>query len=632
MCAITGLLRHDGGPIDAAALRGMTAALAHRGPDGEGFHIAPGIGLGHRRLSVIDVAGGAQPMTNEDGAVVIVFNGEIYNFPHLRQALAARGHIFANHCDTEAVVHAWEQWGPDCVARLEGMFAFALWDRRRRALFLARDRLGKKPLYYAATSTGLAFASELRAFAALPGPARRIDPAALDSFFAYGYVPDPASIFAGIRKLPPAHTLLVEPGRDAQPARYWRPTLQPITLGLDEAAGILRERLLAATQARLMADVPLGAFLSGGVDSSGVVAAATIASERRLDSFTISFPGAADEAPFAAEVARHCRTHPHTETAAAIDWIGAAAQQGAVFGEPFADSSAVPTMAVCRLARRHVTVALSGDGGDEVFAGYRRHRWHSLVQGARRWLPAGARRGFIAALARAYPRLDHAPRFLRARTTLTELSLEAAAGYYRTMARVQDEDRRALFAPSLRAALEGHDPGALVAAAMAESGSDDALTQAQYADLATWLPGMMLTKVDRTSMAASLEVRSPLLDHTLVEWGLSLPAGLKLRGGEGKAVLKRALQPWLPPAVLTRPKQGFSTPLGDVLRDGMARVRARLLGATLLDSGLFQPAAITRLLDAHAAGRDHAQVLWSLLVFEGFLASEMAPAAVQAAA
>jgi asparagine synthase (glutamine-hydrolysing) len=644
MCGFTGLLRHDGGPIDMAVLARMTRAIAHRGPDGEGFHTEPGLGLGHLRLAVVDVAGGAQPMTNEDGGVLILFNGEIYNFPQLRPQLQALGHVFANHCDTEAVVHAWEQWGPDCVNHLDGMFAFALWDRRRRVLFLARDRLGKKPLHYAALPGGLAFASELAAFADIPGLPRRIDPRAVDDYLAYGYVPDPATIFAGILKLPPAHTLLIEAGSIEAgstalpaPVRYWRPTLSPLSLSLDEAAEQLRGRLLASTRARLMADVPLGAFLSGGVDSSGVVAAAAIAraeaGEAPLDSFTIAFAGDADETPFADLVARRCHTVQHTETAATIDWIAAARRQGAVFGEPFGDSSAVPTLVVCKLARRHVTVALSGDGGDEVFAGYRRHRWHSLVDGARRFLPAGARRGFIASLARAYPKLDRAPRFLRAKHTLTELSLDAAAAYYRTMTRVQHEHRRGLLSGPLRAALDGHDPADLVARAMAESGTDDPLAQAQYADLATWLPGMMLTKVDRTSMAASLEVRSPLLDHRLVEWGLSLPAGLKLRGGEGKLVLKRALEPWLPREVLYRPKQGFATPLGDTLRTGQDRVRARLLGPAMLDSGLFDPPAIARMLDEHASEQfDHAQALWSLLSFEGFLVSEMMPAALGRAA
>ncbi len=634
MCGITGLLRYDLGPTDVPSLRRMTDAIGYRGPDGDGFHVEPGVGLGHRRLSIIDVAGGAQPMANEDDTVHIVFNGEIYNHARLRAELQARGHVFANHSDTEAVVHAWEEWGANCLSQLDGMFAFALWDRRRGVLFLARDRLGEKPLYYGATPTGLAFASELHAFADLPGLSRRLDPLAVGDFFAFGYVPDPRSIYAGILKLPPGHRLLVEPrqlspGRLPEPVRYWRPRIAEQPASLDEAAAILREKVMVATTARLMSDVPLGAFLSGGVDSSGIVAAAAqaraAAGQGRLDTFTIGFPGAADETGFAAQVAQRCGTMQHDETAAATNWIEASGQQGAVFGEPFADTSAVPTMAVCRLARRHATVALSGDGGDEVFAGYRRHRWHMLVESTRRLLPAGMRRSVIGSLARAYPRLDRAPRFLRAKATLTELSLDSAAGYWRTMARCQDEQRRALLSGQMAADLDGYDPAARIAALMEESGSDDPLAQAQFVDLATWLPGMMLTKVDRTSMACGLEVRPPLLDPALVEWGLSLPASLKISGGEGKRVLKRAFEPWLPREVLYRPKQGFAMPLGNVLRSGIGQVRERLLGPVMLDSGLFEPRTIAVLLDEHEQGKsDHAQLLWSLLVFAGFLASEMA--------
>ncbi len=343
-----------------------------------------------------------------------------------------------------------------------------------------------------------------------------------------------------------------------------------------------------------------------------------------LRTFTIGFPGALDESAAAAQIARHCGAAHTVDRADAVDWIAAAAGQGRVFGEPFGDPSAVPTALVCRLARRHATVALSGDGGDEVFAGYRRHRWHTLVEGARRHIPRRLREGVIASLAHHYPKLDRAPRFLRARHTLTELSLDSALGYYRTMARIQDERRRALMHPALEAALDGHEPGARFAALMAASGSDDPLAQAQHVDLATWLPGQMLAKVDRTSMASSLEVRCPLLDHRLVSWGLSLPAGHKLRGGRGKAVLRAAVAPWLPPAILDRPKQGFAMPLGPTLAAGMARVRARLLGADFLDHGLVRPDAVARLLDEHESRRlDHAQPIWLLLVLAGFLDSEV---------
>ena len=637
MCGLTGLFRPDGSDIDLALLHRMTDAIAHRGPDGDGFHVAAGLGLGHRRLAIVDVGGGSQPMFDDTGAIAIIFNGEIYNFPALQPRLEAMGHRFQTHCDTEAVIHAWKQWGPDCLAHLDGMFAFALWDARQKQLFLARDRLGKKPLYYAQTPHGLAFGSEMAALAALPGLARQIDPAALDDFFAYGYVPDPGTIFAAVRKLPAAHFLLLRQGQASPPApvRYWRPSVAVQPADAAEAVASLRSQLREATRARLMADVPLGAFLSGGLDSGGIVAmAAELRRERGeppLDTFTIGFGGGEDETPYARMVAARYGATAHEERGEGADYIDAARQQGRIFGEPFGDASAVPSFAVCRLARRHVTVALSGDGGDEVFAGYRRYRWHQLVSSMRTYLPEPVRRSVIGPLARLYPKLDRAPRWLRAKYTLTELSLDAALGYYRTMARVHHAQRRALFAGPVRAALDGYDPGARIAALMEESGSEDSLAQAQYADLQTWLVGDILTKIDRTSMANSLEARAPLLDHRLVEWGLSLPASLKLQGGRGKHVLRQALAPYLPQELLDRRKQGFATSLAAPLRAGAARVRKRLLGPIMADSRLFDTDAIARMLAEHEQGaRDHSQALWLLLVFEGFLATECAKPAAEA--
>jgi asparagine synthase (glutamine-hydrolysing) len=627
VCGLAGLFRADGGPVDPNVLRRMATALAHRGPDGDGFHLEPGVGLGHRRLSIVDLEGGHQPMFNEDGSVAIVFNGQIYNYPELWPELQALGHRFrSDHSDTEVIIHAWESWGPDCLSRLSGMFAFAIWDRNRDTLFLARDRLGKKPLYYATDTTGrFVFASELRALAEVAELPRRIDPAAVDDYFAYGYVPDPNSIFCGIHKLPPAHFLLL--GRDGMvptPQRYWRPLTRGLAIDEATARGELISLLGAATRRRLMSDVPLGAFLSGGVDSSAVVAMAAPARATPLDTFTISFAGAEDETPYAMTVAQRYATIQHNERADAVDMIDAARRQGRIFGEPFGDPSAVPTHTVCALARCHATVALSGDGSDEVFLGYRRHRWHQMVEAARTVLPAGLRRHVIGTLARLYPKLDRAPRWLRAKHTLTELSLDSALGYYNTMARVHDDRRAALFSPPQRAALDGHDPSARVVALMAESGTDDPLRRAQYVDLATWLAGMMLVKVDRASMANSLEVRAPFLDFELVSWGLSLPTALKLRGGEGKYVLKRALEPYLPHEIMYRPKQGFAPSLSGLLRHEAARVRQRLLGPALGDCDLFDMAALARLVDEHRqGGRDHSAALWQLLVFEGFLVSEM---------
>jgi asparagine synthase (glutamine-hydrolysing) len=625
MCGLAGIFHQEArAEIDAALLRRMTTALAHRGPDGDGFHTEPGLGLGHRRLAVIDLAGGGQPMANEDGSVVIVFNGEIYNFAELRPKLQALGHVFrSDHSDTETVVHAWESWGPDCLQRLNGMFAFALWDRNRGQLFLARDRLGEKPLYHAGLPDGsFVFGSEMAALAAVPALTRRISATAVEDFFTWGYIPDPATIHAGINRLPAAHFLLLERGRAPLLRRYWQP---PTHIREQDEASALTEltaRLQAATARQMVADVPLGAFLSGGIDSSAVVATAARLRATPLDTFTIGFDGADDETPYAEMVSRRYATVQHNERATAVDMIDAARAQGRIFGEPFGDPSAVHTHSVCGLARRHATVAISGDGGDEVFAGYRRYRWHVLTQAARSWLPAPVRRRAIGTLARAYPKLDRAPRWLRAKHTLTELSLDATLGYLRMVTQVHDGRRRALLAPGLRTQLDGYDPAARIAALMEECGSEDALLQAQYVDLATWLAGRMLVKVDRTSMAHALEVRAPLLDPGLVEWGLALPRRLKLRNGVGKYVLRQALRPLLPAALLDRPKQGFATSLAGLFRREADRVRARLMGETLLDSGLFAPAAIRQLLDQHAAGQfDHSQTLWLLLVFEGFLSA-----------
>ena len=621
MCGIAGIHKAEPGQKPSESLvKRMTDAIAHRGPDGEGLHAEPGVALGHRRLAVIDPAGGQQPMYNEDGSVVIVFNGEIYNFATIRDELIALGHVFRNRCDTETIVHAWESWGPDCVARLSGMFAFSIWDRNRRQLFCARDRLGKKPFYYGWAGGDFVFASEMAALAQVPGLPRRIRPQAVEDFFAFGYVPEPGTIFDGIRKLPAAHSLLIQHGHAPVLRRYWSPPAQVAPCTEADALPLMRDHLTQAVRSRLVSDVPLGAFLSGGVDSSAVVAIAAGLRSTPLDTFTIGFDGAEDESPYAELVAARYGTRQHGERAAALDMIDGARIQAAVFGEPFGDPSTVPTLAVCRLARRHATVAISGDGGDEVFAGYRRTRWHMLVSAARRHLPGPVRRQFIGRLAAIYPKLDRAPRFLRAKHTLTELSLDDAEGFARISTKVQNDRRRALFSPSLRAALDGHDPFAQLTATMAANEDADPLLQAQLADLATWLPGDILTKADRASMAASLEMRAPFLDHELVSWGLSLPAALKIRGAEGKYILKKALEPLLPREILYRPKQGFTNDLAPLFRTEITRVRRLLLDGPMLAHGLFDVAAIARVLDEHESGRfNHAGIIWLLLAFEGFL-------------
>lgn len=629
MCAIAGIFHTVGHePVDVRLLRLMTCALAHRGPDGDGFHVEAHVGLGHRRLVVIDPEGGHQPMFNEDRSAAIVFNGEIYNATALRDELVALGHVFtSDHSDTEVIIHAWESWGTDCLSRLDGMFAFAIWDRNRGELFLARDRLGKKPLYYALDARGrLLFGSEVAAFGVVRDLPRDLDPTAVEDFLAFGYVPEPRSIFAAIKRLPPAHFLLLSRHRTQQgPHRYWHPPLSPFGGSEQDAHEEVLRRLREATAKRMVADVPLGAFLSGGVDSSAVVAMAAGLRDDPLHTFTIAFDGHEDETPFAAQVSARYRTHAHVERAELLDPVDAARGQAFVFGEPFGDVSAAPSFQVCRHARVHATVALSGDGGDEAFGGYRRYRWHALVEAARKYLPASFRHHAVGVLAQLYPKLDRAPRWLRAKHTLTELSLDSALGYARTVTRMQRDHRRALLAAPLRSALDGYSPEGRITALMAECDSDDALLQAQYVDLHTWLPGDILTKMDRTSMAHGLEVRSPFLDPSLFAWGMSLPPRMKLRGGSGKHILKRALEPLLPRSVLYRPKQGFATSPAQAFRARAQDVRTRLLGPVMQDSKVFDMAAVARRVDEHEAGVfDHSTLLWMLLSFEGFVATEEA--------
>ncbi|WP_421994073.1 asparagine synthase (glutamine-hydrolyzing) [Roseococcus sp.] len=620
MCGVAGIFHaFRPAPPDLASLRAMADLMSHRGPDGDGFHVEPHVGLAHRRLAIVDLAGGAQPMATADGNVVISFNGEIYNHVALRRELTGLGHRFRSNSDTESILLGWREWGVDVLRRLDGMFAFALWDAEQGQLLLARDRLGEKPMHLARLPDGgWVFASEIAALLAVRGVSDRIDPAAVDDFLALGYVPDPGTIYADIRTLRPAHALLLR--RDEEVAVeicYWTAPTRAASPPSDPAAE-LAARLGQAVRDRLMADVPLGSFLSGGLDSGSVTAMAAAATQG-LSTFTIGFEGASDERGVAAQVAWRLGTRHHA-IAGQADYVGMAGQQAAVFGQPFGDHSAVPTMAVCALARRHVKVALSGDGGDEVFAGYRRHRFHSLADGVRRMLPPGLRRHVIGGLAAAYPAMHGAPRWLRARSTLTELSLDSALGYYRMVCKMQAQTRRELFSARARVGLDGHDPSARFVALMDCCDPDDPLLQAQYADLHTYLPGDILTKLDRTSMAVSLETRPPLLAHGLVEWGLALPAGLKLRQGVGKRVLREAMASRLPPAVLHGAKQGFAATIGPQFRAQSQALRVRLTGEAMQDCGLFDIQALTRLVDAHAAGQgDHSQALWQLLVMEGFL-------------
>ncbi len=617
MCGIAGIFDLAGArPIDPARLARMTEALRHRGPDGDGMMRRDGIGLGHRRLAIIDLAQGAQPMASPDGRLVVTYNGEIYNFQSLRRELEGRGHHFRTRSDTEVLLEGYRAWGTAVLDRLRGMFAFALWDTAERTLFLARDRLGEKPLYYGCAPDGcLLFASEIGAVLAGLPTRPELDLEAVADYFTYGYVPDPKSIYRGIRKLAPGHHLTLRPGQALPaPRRYWRPRFSDSHHGsLDDLAHELLDRLKESVTLRMVADVPLGAFLSGGVDSGGVVALMAEASGTPVTTCTIGFADPAfDETPHARTVARRYGTIHHEERVD-IDAAGLLDRVAAAYGEPFADSSALPTYLVSRLARRHVKVALTGDGGDEVFAGYRRYPFHRREELVKAWLPATLRRRVLGPLARAWPRLEWAPRPLRAKATLEALATDTVHGYLRSVALLPESERAALFSPDFTRALDGYDPASVLAAHAGEADTDDPLARAQYMDLMTWLPGRMLVKVDRASMAHGLELRPPLLDHELVEWAAGLPRALKLRGNEGKILLKRALAPHLPRELLHRPKQGFAQPLAEWFGSEL-RARVDRLRCDRID-----PCAAFITVPARGITRRTVDVLWLSTMFSSAL-------------
>jgi asparagine synthase (glutamine-hydrolysing) len=626
MCGITGIFHPVGAPpVDATLLRRMNESQHHRGPDDGAIHVEPRVGLGHRRLSIIDVATGNQPMWNEDRSVVVIFNGEIYNFHELMPDLMAHGHHFRTRSDTEVIVHAWEQWGEECVKRFRGMFAFALWDRNRRTLFLARDRLGVKPLYFAQLSIGtVIFGSELKSLLQHPDLNRTIDPTAIEDYLALGYVPEPKTVFERVCKLAPGHTLTIHVGDGTLPEqrKYWDVHFDPDD-NISEAQALdeLRARLTESVRLRMISEVPLGAFLSGGVDSSAVVATMAQMSGHPVNTCSIAFDDPAfDESKFARQVAERYHTRHRVEMVA-VDDFQLIDRLASIYDEPFADSSAIPTFRVCELARKTVTVALSGDGGDESFAGYRRYRFHLAEQRMRALLPSGIRRNLVGALGRAYPKLDWAPRIFRAKSTLQSLARDAVDGYFHTVSIVRDDYRSALYSERFRRQLAGYRAADLFHHHARRAEGYDPLSLIQYLDLKTYLVGDINTKVDRASMANSLEVREPLMDHPLVEWLATLPMSLKVGNGESKYLLKRAMEPLLPKSVLYRPKMGFAVPLASWFRGPLRqRVRDAVLGARLGDTGWFDSSVLRRLVDSHQSGlRDHSPTLWSLLMLEAFI-------------
>jgi asparagine synthase (glutamine-hydrolysing) len=621
MCGIAGLF-YPGSPkpVDPKRVGAMTDALAHRGPDGSGVWTAPGVGLGHRRLSIIDLATGDQPMRSADGKLALSFNGEIYNFREVRGELEGFGHRFRTESDTEVILAAWRQWGPDCLSRFNGMFAFALYDSDQDCLFLARDRLGVKPLYWAILpDEALVFASELKGLLAHPllrrSPSRR----AVEDYLALGYVPDDCCMVEGVSKLAAGHYLLVQRGRAVpEPVRYWDVDFSnPSRASAKALEEELVERLQSAVRSRMVADVPLGAFLSGGVDSSAVVALMAEASRTAVETCSIGFAEADhDESKWAALVAERFATR-HRSRVVEADDFGLIDTLADAFDEPFADASALATYRVSELARETVKVALSGDGADEAFAGYRRYRMFAAEERVRGLLP-GAARGMLGAVGKFYPKLDWAPRFLRAKTTLQAIGQDGGEAYAAAVGVTPGPIRSSIYSVNFKRVLGSYRAERRYVETMAGAPANDSLSRAQYADLKIWLPGDILTKVDRTSMAVGLEAREPLLDHRLVEFAARVPAGMRLRGGSGKWLMKKALGRYLPDEVLHRTKMGFVTPVSAWFRGPLAGEAAAIAHSpALAELGWFDSAAIARLAAAHRSGRaEHGRLLWQLLMLD----------------
>lgn len=622
MCGIAGIFDLGGRrEFDPGLVSHMNESQFHRGPDEGGVHLEPGVALAHRRLSIIDLSSGQQPMFSADRSVCLVYNGEIYNFRELSEILKERGYSFRTRCDTEVILYAWQEWGEDCVKHFRGMFAFALYDRNRQSLFLARDRLGIKPLFYAVLpDQQLLFGSELKVLKQHPQLPREINPQAIEDYFALGYIPEPRTIYGGVCKLPPGHTLLFQRGQKVpEPREYWDLHFLPQPVADEEELHTqLVERLREAVDIRLVSEVPLGAFLSGGVDSSAVVAMMAQLQEEPVNTCAIGFDVKQfDETEYARTVAQRYQTN-HFEQKVESEDFDLLDILADLYDEPYADSSAIPTYRVCELAKQRVTVALSGDGGDEHFAGYRRYRWHMNEEALRSRLPLGLRKPLFGALGKLYPKADWAPRVFRAKTTFQSLARNSVEAYMHTVSHTSDEQRSALFSPDLKRALQGYRAIETLNQHAAKAGTDDALSLIQYLDTKTYLVGDILTKVDRASMAHSLEVRVPLLDHKFLEWAASVPSSYKLKGQEGKYILKKALEPYLPNDVLYRPKMGFGVPLAKWFRGPLKeRLRASIVDGGLVDSGLFEPRYLEQLVNQHQSGRrDHSTILWALMMFE----------------
>jgi len=614
MCGIAGIVSKDrGARIDGATIRAMCDAIVHRGPDDEGIYAQGPVGLGMRRLSIIDLAGGHQPIFNEDRSIAIVFNGEIYNFPELRPELERRGHRFTTNSDTEVIVHLYEDMGPACVTKLRGMFTFALYDRTRDKLLIGRDRLGKKPMHYALAGDRLLFGSEIKSILAVAPELARIDHQALLQYMYFGYILDPLTAFLPIRKLPPGHLLEFERG-ELRIQQYWDlPQYATYSPSSEEECLVEMERRLAeAVRIRLISDVPLGALLSGGTDSSIVVALMARASSDPVKTFSIGFKQADfDEAPYARLVAERFHTDHH-ELILEPDIVGTVEKLTRSLEEPFGDSSMLPTYFISCLARQHVTVALSGDGGDEVFAGYDRYRT-ALHDRAFPWVPEWTRSLYRNHI---HQRLPYS---VPGRSLAYSISLPWDKRYAEDVSLQPIFRELRLLSEDVLARAEQDDPLNALHHYLERAPAKDPLSRLLYLDSKTYLPGDILTKVDRMSMLTSLEVRVPILDHVFLEWATSLTPEWKMRGGKQKYMLKKLAQRvGVPREVLDRPKQGFALPLVHWTRHDLKdMIMSVLLEPRTLQRGYFKPEAVRQLLDEHfRQRRNHSGRIWRLLAFE----------------
>jgi len=607
-------------PVDPARVGAMAAALAHRGPDGSGVWTGPGVGLGHRRLATVDLEGGGQPMVSADGRIALVHDGEIYNVREVRAELARLGHAFHTDCDSEVVIAAWRQWGVDCLSRFDGRFAFALYDSAGDQLFLARDRLGEKPLHLAELPDGaLIFASELKGLLAHPLLRRNPSPQAIEDYFALGYVPDDACLVEGVRKLGAGHYLLVRRGRSVPPpVRWWDVDFSsPVKLKTAELGDQLIDHLRRSVRSRMVADVPLGAFLSGGVDSSAVVAFMAEASRGAVETCSIGFEEAdQDETRYARLVAERFATRHRSRTVAADDFGLIDTLTGA-FDEPFADPSALAAYRLCELARETMKVALAGDGADEVFAGHLRYRLFNAEERVRRLIPASAR-GLLGMAGALYPKLDWAPRSLRAKPGLQALGRSSEEAYADSVGMTPFAMRTRIYGADFPKLLHGHRAEDRTILAMRDAPAVDALSRAQYADLKIRLPGDILTRSDRTSMALGLEMREPFLDHRLIEFAARVPAKLRIRSGAGKWLMRQALGRFLPDEIVRRREHGLVAPIGAWFRGPLAGAAAAAARSpALAELGWFDSVAIARLAEDHRSGRaEHGRLLWQVLVLE----------------